>query len=199
MHYPAHLQKIIEYLKKFPGVGSKSAERFAFQMLDWEKSHLKEMAHCFHALHDKIEYCGECGSLSDIGRCRFCSEERKNRGVLCVVAAAKDVFAIEKTREYHGLYHVLGGLLSPMEGLGPDKLSIPKLKERIAACRIGELIVAVDSTLEGDATSMFLKRELAPFNLNITKLAFGIPMGSSLDYVDGGTLARALMGRDRLT
>lgn len=196
MHYPSHLQKIIEYLKKFPGVGTKSAERFAFQLLDWDKSHLKEMAHCFHTLHEKIGHCEECGSLNDNGNCRFCIDERRKAGMLCVIALAKDIFAIEKTREYHGLYHVLGGLLSPMEGFGPDKLTIPKLKERIAANHITEIIIAVDSTLEGDATSLFLKRELGSLNLKITRLAFGIPMGSSLDYVDGGTLARAFMGRD---
>ncbi len=197
MHYPSHLQKIIEYLKKFPGVGSKSAERFAFQLLNWDTAQLKELAHCFNTLQEKLAICEECGSLIDAGQCRFCAAERKTAGMLCVVATAKEVFAIEKTREYEGLYHVLGGLLSPMEGLGPDKLNIPKLKERIRAHGISELIIALDATLEGDATSLFIKRELESFPLKITRLAFGIPMGSTLDYVDGSTLARALMGRDK--
>lgn len=198
MHYPASLQKVMEYLKKLPGVGNKSAERYAFQLLDWDKDQLKEMALCFHTLHEKLSVCSDCGSLSEMGHCRFCSEERKATAIMCVVGSPKDIFAIEKTREYKGLYHVLGGLLSPMEGLGPDKLTIPKLIQRIIDNQINELIIAVDSTLEGDATSLFLKRELAPYNLNITRLAFGIPMGSALEYVDGGTLARALMGRDKI-
>lgn len=198
MHYPLSLQKVIEYFKKLPGVGNKSAERFAFQLLDWDKTQLKEMGELLHMLKDKIALCAECGSLTEERQCRFCTEERQASGKLCVIGSPKDVFAIEKTREYRGLYHVLGGLLSPMEGLGPEKLTIPKLIERIRAHQIEELIIAVDSTLEGDATALFLKRELEPLNINITRLAFGIPMGSSLDYVDGGTLARALMGRDRV-
>lgn len=198
MHYPAHLQKIIEHFKKLPGVGSKSAERFAFQILSWDRSQLSEMARSFQTLHDNLRRCPECGCLIDAGSCAFCSEERAATGALCVLANPKDVFAIERTGEYRGLYHVLGGLLSPMEGFGPEQLSIQKLIERLKVHRISELIIAIDSTLEGDATALYLKRELQSSTVKITRLAFGIPMGSSLDLVDGGTLARALMGRDNL-
>jgi recombination protein RecR len=198
MHYPASLQKVMEFLKKLPGVGNKSAERYAFQLLAWDKTELKELAHCFHTLHEKLSLCSECGSLTEAGQCRFCTDERKAAKMMCVIGSPKDLFAIERTREYRGLYHVLGGLLSPMDGLGPDKLTLPQLARRIRAYGIEELIIAVDSTLEGDATALFLKQELEPFQLNITRLAFGIPMGSSLEYVDGGTLARALMGRDKI-
>lgn len=196
MHYPTHLLKLIEHLKKFPGVGGKTAERFAFQLLTWDKKVLGELAESMKTLHEKLAHCQECGSLGDSGVCSFCTDERKGSGIMCVTATAKDIFAIEKTREYFGLYHVLGGLLSPMEGLLPDQLSIDSLKRRIQTHEIRELIIAFDSTLEGDATALFLNQELQDFSIKITRLAFGIPMGSSLDYVDGGTLARALMGRE---
>ena len=125
----------------------------------------------------------------------MCVEPRMKSGFLCLVASSRDALAIEETKQYRGLYHVLGGLLSPMDGIGPEKLNLPKLKERIQRLNIQELILALDSTLEGDATSLYLKRELSHFPIKISRLAFGIPMGSSLDYIDGGTLSRALSGR----
>ncbi len=194
MKYPIHLTKVIEVLKKLPGVGRKSAERFAFEMLEWSQDSLNEMAETISLIPSKLNPCTHCGCLMDLKHCFFCDDSNRN-ATLCIIASPKDAFAIEATGEYKGLYHVLGGVLSPMEGFGPEKLNIEKLETRIKSLSITEIVVALDSTLEGDATSLYLKQELAPLNVQISRLAFGLPMGSSLDYVDGGTLARAFSGR----
>lgn len=195
MHYPEHLLKLIQILKRLPGVGHKSAERFAFQLISWQPKQLQEFAEMVRTTPDKLIPCDACGCLLHENRCHFCDLSIRQSEILCVLATYKDVFSIEETREYKGLYHVLGGLLSPIDQRGPEHLSIEKLKERIASQNVKELIIALDSTLEGDATALYLKQELAPFSLKISRLAFGLPMGSSLDYVDGGTLARAFAGR----
>ncbi len=198
MRYPKHLLKVIEVLKKFPGVGNKSAERFAFHLLGRQNIEIEEMAETLRTLHTMLGKCSECGCLIEKGApCTFCTEDRQNHGSLCVIATPREAFAIESTREYRGLYHVLGGVLSPIEGKNPESLTIPKLKERIQKFQVKEVVVALDSTLEGDATALYLKRELEPLQVQISRLALGMPMGSSLDYVDGGTLARALSGRSR--
>lgn len=197
MQYPLHLQKVINVLKRLPGVGTKSAERYAFHMLGWPSSHLKEMAEVLREIPEKLEQCQECGCLKDEHACLFCTEERKNSGFICILSSPKEVFSIETTGEYRGLYHVLGGLLSPLEGVGPEKLSIAALKKRILDFKIREAIIALDSTLEGDATALYLKQELEPLQIITYRLAFGLPMGSPIDYVDGGTLARALSAKSR--
>lgn len=195
--YPQHLLKLVEVLKKLPGVGSKSAERFAFQLLAWPKEHLFEMAHVIEAVPEKIRQCAACGCLTEEGSCYFCDANRIKSGLICIIASPRDAFAIEETHEYKGLYHVLDGVLSPMNGFGADHLKLDKLKERIMTLSIQEVVIALDSTLEGDATALYIKKELSSLSLNISRLAFGLPMGSSLDYVDGGTLARAFSGRSR--
>lgn len=195
MRYPPHLLKLINALRKLPGVGSKSAERFAFQMLSWNQSQLDELSHIIKEVPLRLRQCNDCGCLMGEEACAFCPPAKRNSNWICVIASPRDAFSVEETREYQGLYHVLGGLLSPMEGINPERLTINKLKERIAQFQIKEVIIALDSTLEGDATALYLKRELAPLAIQTTRLAFGLPMGSSLDYVDGGTLARALSGR----
>lgn len=196
MKYPKHLLQLIESLKRFPGVGNKSAERFAFQMLEWKNDHLENFAHLVRHIPDQLNYCIECGCLIGEETCQFCAPAREEMATLCIVASSKDVFAIEDTHEYKGLYHVLGGLLSPLEGKGPESLNFQKLKDRIQQHKIKETIIALDSTLEGDATALYIKKECDSFGVNISRLAFGLPMGSSLDYVDGGTLARAFAGRN---
>lgn len=195
MRYPSHLLKLINVLKKLPGVGNKSAERFAFQLLHWKPEHLKEMGEIINQLPEKLSHCTDCHCLIGEAACPFCDETRQTSGNICIIASSRDAFAIEETKEFHGMYHVLGGLLSPLEGIGPDKLHLPKLIHRIKAQQVREVLIALDSTLEGDATSLYIKRELEPLGIQISRLAFGLPMGSSLDYVDGGTLARALSGR----
>lgn len=195
MRYPSHLLKLIDVLKRLPGVGNKSAERFAFHLLNSKADHLIEMADTIAKIKDHLKICDDCGSLRDLKPCTFCDESRASHGVICVIASPKDAFAIDDTGEFRGLYHVLGNLLSPIDGIGPEKLQIDKLKKRILQFNIKEIVIALDSTLEGDATSLYLREELQPLNLQISRLAFGLPMGSSLDYVDGGTLARAFSGR----
>lgn len=197
MLYPDHLLKLIQLLKKLPGVGQKSAERFAFQLLTWSPHQLNEMANIVTDIPHKLIPCKTCGCLQDHHHCSFCDLTKRNTEVLCILASPRDVFSIEETREYRGLYHVLGGLLSPLEQRGPEHLTIDKLKERIDALKVKEIIIALDSTLEGDATALYLKQELERFPVHISRLAFGLPMGSSLDYVDGGTLARAFSGRSQ--
>jgi recombination protein RecR len=195
MRYPLHLLKLINVLKKLPGVGNKSAERFAFQLLHWKPEHLKEMSDIISQLPYKLSHCTDCHCLIGETACPFCDETRQTSGNICIIASSRDAFAIEETCEYHGMYHVLGALLSPLEGVGPEKLQLQKLTHRIKTHQIKEVLIALDSTLEGDATSLYIKRELESLGLHISRLAFGLPMGSSLDYVDGGTLARALSGR----
>ncbi len=197
MKYPPHLLRLIDVLRKLPGVGTKSAERYAFEMISWPKSKIEEMADVIQLSPSMLKHCQECGCLSDVASCYFCTSAQTRIPTLCVVAMPRDVFAIESTHEFRGIYHVLGSLLSPIDGTGPEKINIPKLKRRISSLNIEELIIALDSTLEGDATSLYIKQELESLNLSISRLAFGLPMGSSLDYVDGGTLARALSARGK--
>lgn len=198
MKFPQYILSLIDVLKRFPGVGNKTAERYVFQMLEWKQGQIHEMAHALLAFTENIAFCEECGCLKHEDHCLFCREERAANGVLCVIATAKEAYAVESTGEYHGLYHVLGGLLSPMEGVGPDQLTISTLKRRVVKDCIQEVLIALDATLEGDATALYLKKELAPLGKKISRLAFGLPMGSSLDYIDGSTLARALAGRNPL-
>lgn len=195
MKYPPHLLKLIEVMRRLPGVGHKSAERFAFHMLQWAPHHLNEMSDVVSTLTTKVQQCATCGCLREEEACSFCDEKRGVFSSICIIASPRDAFAIEETREYKGYYHVLGGLLSPLEGKGPERLQLPKLLERLKGSNIKEIVIALDSTLEGDTTALYLKRELEPLQLQISRLAFGLPMGSSLDYVDGGTLARAFLGR----
>ncbi|MEC7839406.1 MAG: recombination mediator RecR [Chlamydiota bacterium] len=198
MKFPKHLITLINILKRYPGVGNKTAERYAFQMLEWQPDHLNEMASAIQELQFKTKFCDECGCILDDDACLFCTDERINSGIICVIPTIREVYPIESTGEYRGLYHVLGGLLSPMEGIGPEKLKVNQLIERIAKNKTKEVVIGLDATLEGDATSLYLKKELANLDITISRLAFGIPMGSSLDYIDGGTLARAFMGRNQL-
>lgn len=197
MKYPLHLIQLIDVLKRLPGVGNKSAERYAFEMIDWPAGKLREMAEIISQVPSNLKSCPQCGCLIGIEACPFCQETRAQSKGICIVSSPRDVFAIEQTHEFKGLYHVLGGLLSPIDGLGPDKLNFAKLLERIQKHQIQEVVIALDSTLEGDATALYLKRELEPLHLQIFRLAFGLPMGSSLDYVDGSTLAYALSTRTR--
>ncbi len=198
MRYPEYLLKLINVLKRLPGVGPKSAERFAFHLLNWSDSHLRELGQMISEIKEHLRQCPECGCLMGAQACYFCDLTRRDSQILCVIASPRDAFYIEDTHTYQGLYHVLGGVLSPLDNQGPEQLSLQKLKERMLLLQVKEIVIALDSTLEGDATSLFLKQELSTYPVRISRLAFGLPMGSSLDYVDGGTLARALTGRNQL-
>ncbi len=193
--YPAHLLTLLAFLKKFPGVGTKTAERFAFQLLSWPEGELKKFSLLLSELKQKISYCEECGCFAEERNCFYCSNGQRDKKTLCIIASPKDVFPIEDMKSYIGLYHVLDGLLSPLDGKNPENLRIKELKHRIESLQIQEVIIALDSTLEGDTTALYLKEELKKCGINATRLAFGLPMGSSLDFVDGGTLLRAFAGR----
>jgi len=194
MRYPDHLLKLIGVLKKLPGVGSRSAERFAFQLIDWSPEKLAEMGDIIKSIKENLNYCSECGALIET-KCPLCSSSRRDPHLLCIVASSKDIFAIEETREYQGHYHVLGSLLSPLQGQSISSGTIENIKNRISKLQITEVIIALDATLEGDATSLFLKKELSSLPLSISRLALGLPMGTALDFIDGGTLGRALAYR----
>ncbi|MES2345118.1 MAG: recombination mediator RecR [Chlamydiota bacterium] len=198
MKYPTDLVSLIAYLKKLPGVGAKTAERFAFHLLNWQESQLSSLGTLIATIKEKIHYCPECGCLADDISCSFCKNAQRDQHLLCITSSPKDVFAIEETRIFHGLYHVLGGLLSPLHGCSPEELNIEKLKERALKREVKEIIIAIDSTLEGDATALYLKEQITTWGIRASRLAFGLPMGSTLDFVDGGTLTRALMGRQFL-
>ncbi len=197
--YPHELSRLIACLKKLPGVGGKTAERFAFHFLHWQEKELLTLATSLHELQTKITSCPECHCLQDLERCPFCSDPQRDQTRLCIIASAKDAYALDETGSYKGLYHVLGGLLSPIQGSTLSQLHLEHLLQRIQTLAITEVILALDSTLEGDTTSLFLKEQLQPLGLPVSRLAFGIPMGSSLDFVDCGTLARALSGRQHFS
>jgi recombination protein RecR len=185
---------LIAYLKKLPGVGSKTAERFTFELLKWNEAEIKSFANILSNIKDNLKTCEICGCLKDNTTCLFCDSKR-DENVMCVIASPKDAYSIEETNSYKGLYHVINHLISPMDGYNIDERVITKIEKRINKNNIKELVIALDSTLEGDATALFLKNRFKKFNLSISRLAFGIPVGSSLEYIDGGTLAKAFIGR----
>ena len=195
MVYPSHLAKLITALRQLPGVGSKTAERYAFHLLDQSLGRLEDLAHVIREIPNQLSNCTSCGCLVSFDPCRFCDSDRRSNETICVVAAPKDVYAVEETRQYHGFYHVLGGHLSPLKGKGPETLTISHLFSRLEQLPVKEIIIALDSTVDGDATALYLKQQLENQQVLISRLAFGLPMGSPLEYVDGGTLARALAGR----
>lgn len=196
MSYPKHLNKVIAVLNRLPGVGRRTAERFAFHMLTWTPEKQKEFSQAIETIDQHIRHCTECGCLCDVEACPYCKEGRSNTKVICIIAEARDAFSIEDTGTFLGMYHVLGGLLNPIEGINPAHLRINALCERIRKKGVEEVIIALDATLEGDTTALYLKDLLASLNVKLSRLAFGLPMGSAFDFIDGNTLARAFAGRN---
>lgn len=197
LKYPKDLLTLIAHLKKLPGVGKKTAERFAFQLLEWSEKDLHEFAQGVATLKERVQACLECGCLMDGVRCMFCDQDKRDRSILCIIANPRDAYAIEETGDFRGVYHVLGTLLSPMDGKTPESLNLPLVEERILKLGTKEVILALDSTLEGDATSLFLKESLSKIGVEVSRLALGLPIGSSLDFVDEGTLSQAFSGRQK--
>lgn len=193
---PPELLSLIEYLKKLPGVGTKTAERFAFELLTWPVGEVEQFGALLQEIQKKIPPCLVCGCLTDSTGCKFCAPER-DQSLLCLIASPRDVYAIEETQSYAGLYHVVEHLLSPLEGRHASQLRLDRIEERVKQCEVQEIVLAFDSTLEGDTTALFLKQQLEKYNLIVSRLAFGMPVGSSLEYIDGGTLLRALTGRQK--
>ena len=195
MQYPKNILTLIEYFKKLPGVGKKTAERYVFELIKWKNLETKAFASHLSNLKDSLKKCPLCGIFKERENCPICHDENRKKQDLCIVASIKDIYAIEETGSYKGLYYVIDNLISPLDNLTLDEKMLEKLFTRISENNIKELIIALDSTLEGDATALFLKNKLEALEIKISRLAFGLPVGSSLEYIDGGTLSKAFMGR----
>ncbi len=193
--YEGVVQDLIDELGRLPGVGPKSAQRIAFYLLAAEPTDVRRLAHALLEVKDKVRFCATCGNVAEDEQCRICRDPRRDLSVLCVVEEPKDVVAIERTREFRGRYHVLGGAISPIEGVGPDDLRIRELMTRLADDTVTELIIATDPNLEGEATATYLARLVKPMGLRVTRLASGLPVGGDLEYADEVTLGRAFEGR----
>lgn len=196
--YPDPLIRLIESLRRLPGVGARTAERFAFHLLSWPEEKLLDLGETIGTALERITFCEECSCIEIGEKCPYCTNPAREIKMLCIIQSAKDAFAIEETHQYSGLYHVLGSLLSPIDQFDESAIPIGAIKKRIERLGITEVIIAFDSTLEADATALFLKEELEPMGARLSRLAYGMPMGSSLDFVDGGTLGRAISGRGEL-
>jgi recombination protein RecR len=193
--YEGVVQDLIDELGRLPGVGPKSAQRIAFHILQSDPADVRRLVHSLTEVTEKVRFCTLCGNVSADEQCRICRDPRRELTVICVVEESKDVVAIEKTREFHGRYHVLGGAISPMEGVGPDDLRVKELLTRLADGAVEEIIIATDPNLEGEATATYLARLLKPMGLRVTRLASGLPVGGDLEYADEVTLGRAFEGR----
>ncbi len=193
--YEGVVQDLIDELGRLPGVGPKGAQRIAFYLLAADPTDVRRLADVLVLVKDKVRFCATCGNVAEEEHCRICRDPRRDPAVLCVVEEPKDVVAIERTREYRGRYHVLGGAISPIDGIGPDDLRVRELMTRLADGAVRELILATDPNLEGEATATYLARLVKPMGLRVTRLASGLPVGGDLEYADEVTLGRAFEGR----
>jgi recombination protein RecR len=193
--YEGVVQDLIDELGRLPGVGPKSAQRIAFHLLQADPVDVRRLADVLIEVKAKVQFCTTCGNVSEDEQCRICRDPRRDPSVLCVVEEYKDVVAIERTREYRGRYHVLGGAISPIDGIGPDQLRVRELMTRLADGAVTEVILATDPNLEGEATATYLTRMLKVLDLRVTRLASGLPVGGDLEYADEVTLGRAFAGR----
>ena len=196
--YEGVVQDLIDELGRLPGVGPKSAQRIAFYLLASDPDDVRRLADVLLEVKARVRFCRTCGNVAEDDECRVCRDPRRDRTVICVVEESKDVVAVERTREFRGRYHVLGGAISPIEGIGPDDLRVKELMTRLADGEVTELIVATDPNLEGEATATYLARLVKPMGLKVTRLASGLPVGGDLEYADEVTLGRAFEGRRSL-
>ncbi|WP_432541842.1 recombination mediator RecR [Kineococcus sp. SYSU DK002] len=196
--YEGVVQDLIDELGRLPGVGPKSAQRIAFHLLAADADDVRRLAQVLTEVKSRVRFCSVCGNVAQEELCRVCRDPRRDPSVICVVEESKDVVAIEKTREFRGRYHVLGGAISPMEGVGPDDLRMRELLSRLSDGQVTETIIATDPNLEGEATATYLARLLKPMGLKVTRLASGLPVGGDLEYADEVTLGRAFAGRRSL-
>ena len=193
--YEGVIQELIDELGRLPGVGPKSAQRIAFYLLQADEDQAKRLAEVLTEVKERVRFCEQCGNVAEAELCNICRDPRRSKASICVVEESKDVQAIERTREFKGLYNVLGGAISPIEGIGPDNLRIKELVSRLADPDIKEVIIATDPNLEGEATATYLTRMLSPMGITISRLASGLPVGGDLEYADEITLGRAFEGR----
>ena len=196
--YEGVVQDLIDELGRLPGIGPKGAQRIAFHLLATDPVDVKRLAEVLVEVKDRVRFCSVCGNVAEAEECRICRDPRRDPTVLCVVEEPKDVVAIERTREFRGRYHVLGGAISPIEGVGPDDLRVKELMTRLTSGTVTELIIATDPNLEGEATAAYLARLVAPMGLAVSRLASGLPVGGDLEYADEVTLGRAFEGRRRI-
>ncbi|MBV9408625.1 MAG: recombination protein RecR, partial [Candidatus Eremiobacteraeota bacterium] len=189
---------LINEFSKLPTIGPKTAARLVFHLLNRPRADAVSLADAIVALKERVVVCSRCFSITEDDPCEICADERRDASLICVVAEAKDVFAIERTSAYNGRYHVLGGLISPIDGIGPSQLRVRELVERVASDRPAEIVVATNPNAEGEATALYLSRLLVPSGVRVTRLAYGLPIGGDLDYADETTLARAIEGRRAL-
>ncbi|MEO6885231.1 MAG: recombination mediator RecR [Jatrophihabitantaceae bacterium] len=196
--YEGVVQDLIDELGRLPGIGPKSAQRIAFHLLAAEPADIERFASTLVRVKNEVKFCSICGNVAEAETCRICRDDRRDATVICVVEEPKDVNAVERTREFRGRYHVLGGAISPIDGVGPDDLRIRELLTRLRDGVVTELILATDPNLEGEATATYLARMIAPMGLTVTRLASGLPVGGDLEYADEVTLGRAFSGRRRV-
>lgn len=196
--YEGVVQDLIDELGQLPGIGPKGAQRIAFHVLAADPGEVQRLAHALTEVKERIRFCRVCGNVAEEEECRVCRDPRRDSSIICVVEEPKDLVAIEKTGEFRGRYHVLGGAINPIEGIGPDDLRTKELMSRLADGSVTELIVATDPNLEGEATATYLARLVKPMGISVTRLASGLPMGGDLEYADEVTLGRAFEGRRAL-
>lgn len=193
--YTKSMQDLIEHFKKMPGIGPKSAERMAFYVLKAPMDDMERFSSVIKRVKESVGFCKKCGNLSEAEFCTICSDSRRDKGVVCVVEEPKDLIMIEKSGQYKGTYHVLLGTISPLDGIGPEDLRIKELLKRVKEDNVKEIILATDSDAEGETTALYLSKELKPFKIKLTRIAYGISVGGNLDYIDQATLIKALEGR----
>lgn len=192
------LAKLVEQFERLPGIGKRTAQRLAYFVLQMSDGDAKEFAAAIIEAHEKIKYCKVCKNLTDQDLCHVCRNSARDKSIICVVEDPRDVLALEKTGEFLGSFHVLHGVISPLNGVGPDQIYIKELLERISAGPIKEVIMATNPTVEGEATAMYISKLLKPLGVKVTRLAYGIPVGGDLEYADEVTLSRALIGRSEI-
>ncbi|WP_210133732.1 recombination mediator RecR [Staphylococcus sp. GDY8P131P] len=198
MHYPEPISKLIDSFMKLPGIGPKTAQRLAFHALDMKEDDVVQFAKALVDVKRELTYCNECGHITEQDPCYICQDKQRDRSIICVVEDDKDVIAMEKMREYKGLYHVLHGSISPMDGIGPEDINIPSLINRLKNDEVKELILAMNPNLEGESTAMYISRLVKPIGITVTRLAQGLSVGGDLEYADEVTLSKAIMGRTEM-
>lgn len=198
MYYPEPISKLIDSFTKLPGIGPKTAVRLAFFVLNMKEDDVLDFAKALVSAKREIAHCSVCGNITDQDPCTICQDPMRNKTVICVVQDPKDVIALERMREFNGLYHVLNGAISPIDGIGPEDINVPTLLERLKDDEVTELILATNPNVEGEATAMYISRLLKPAGIKITRIAHGLPMGGDLEYADEVTLSKALEGRREL-
>jgi recombination protein RecR len=198
MLYAPPIAKLIEELTRLPGVGPKTAQRLAFFLLKTPREDADSLAKAITDARDRVRYCSICFNLTDEDPCAICRSDNRDKSAICVIEDPRDVIAMERTREFHGQYHVLQGVISPMEGIGPEDIRIKELLKRLQDGKVKEIIVATNSTVEGEATAMYLARLLKPHGILVTRIAHGLPVGGDLEYADEITLTKALEGRRQM-